>query len=257
MTDAKTAVAHKPIWLDLSSGDAAGSRDYYSKLFGWKVEVNPDPMYGGYALATVGGKNVAGIGPKMSAEAPTAWTVYVGTADAADTVKKAKAAGGGAMVEPMAVGDQGTMAILQDPSGAYFGIWQPGVMAGADLMNKAGSFSWAELSARGLDKAKPFYKSVFGWGEKTSDMGEGMTYTEFLLGGDSIAGSMEMNPMVPAQVPSYWMPYFEVDDVDKSLAKATGLGATEMMGATEFSGGRFAIVTDPQGATFGLLKQKS
>jgi len=255
MTDAKTAVAHKPIWLDLSSGDAAGSRDFYSKLFGWKVEVNPDPQYGGYALATIGGKNVAGIGPKMSAEAPTAWTVYIRTGDAADTVKKTKAAGGGVMVEPMAVGDQGTMAIIQDPSGAFLGVWQPNAMSGADVMNVANTFSWAELSARGLDKAKPFYKSVFGWGEKTSDMGEGMQYTEFLIGGDSIAGSMEMNPMVPAQVPSYWMPYFEVDDVDKALDKAKGLGSTEMMGAQDFSGGRFAIVTDPQGAAFGLLKQ--
>ena len=257
MADAKTAVAQKPIWIDLSSGDAAGSRDFYSKLFGWNVEVNPDPQYGGYALAKVGGKSVAGIGGKVSAEAPTAWTVYIGTSDAADTVKKAKAAGGGAMVEPMAVGDQGTMAIIQDTSGAFLGVWQPNVMTGAELVNAANSFSWAELSARGIDKAKPFYKSVFGWGDKTSDMGQGMQYTEFLLSGDSIAGGMEMNPMVPAQVPSYWMPYFEVADVDKSLAKATSLGATEMMGATDFSGGRFAIVTDPQGATFGLLKQKS
>ncbi|MFI5283371.1 MAG: VOC family protein [Candidatus Dormibacterales bacterium] len=257
MTDAKTAVAHKPIWLDLSSGDAAGSRDFYAKLFGWKVEVNPDPLYGGYALATIGGKNVAGIGPKAMAEAPTAWNVYIGTPDAAESVKKTKAAGGNVIVEPMAVGNQGTMVVIQDPSGAFLGLWQPDAMAGADLINVANTFSWAELSARGLDKAKPFYKSVFGWGEKTSDMGEGMQYTEFLLAGESIAGSMEMNPMVPEQVPSYWMPYFEVDDVDNSLAKAKSLGATEMMGATEFNGGRFAIVTDPQGATLGLLKQKS
>jgi len=88
MTDAKTAVAHKPIWLDLSSGDAAGSRDFYAKLFGWKVEVNPDPQYGGYALATLGGKNVAGIGPKQMAEAPTAWNVYIGTPDAAESAPR-------------------------------------------------------------------------------------------------------------------------------------------------------------------------
>jgi predicted enzyme related to lactoylglutathione lyase len=70
MAEAKTAVAHKPVWVDLSSGDAAGSRDFYSKLFGWKVDVNPDPQYGGYALAKIGGKDVAGIGPKQL-ERPT------------------------------------------------------------------------------------------------------------------------------------------------------------------------------------------
>src|SRR4029077_7051502 len=47
-------------------------------------------------------------------------------------------------------------------------------------------------------------KKVFGWGEKKSDMAEGMDYTEFLAGGESIAGGMEMNSMVPPQVPSYW-----------------------------------------------------
>src|ERR1700682_4561782 len=130
MAEAKTAVAHKPIWIDLSSGDAAGSRDFYSKLFGWKVEVAPDPQYGGYAMATIGGKDVAGIGPKQMDEAPNAWTVYIASADAADTAKKAEAAGGKVIAPPMPIGDQGTMVILQDPSGAYIGVWQPQKMAG-------------------------------------------------------------------------------------------------------------------------------
>src|SRR5229473_7020786 len=102
MAEAKTAVAHKPVWVDLATSDAAAGRDFYSKLFGWNVEVNPDPQYGGYALAKVGGKDVAGIGPKMMAEAPTAWTIYIGTPDAADTAKKAEAAGAKVIVPPMA-----------------------------------------------------------------------------------------------------------------------------------------------------------
>src|SRR4029077_13180135 len=121
MAEAKTAVASKPIWVDLSSSDAAASRDFYSKLFGWKVEVNPDPQYGGYAIAKVGGKDVAGIGPKMMPEAPTAWTVYIGSPDAANTATKAEAAGGKVIAPVMAVGDQGHMAVIQDPSGAYLG----------------------------------------------------------------------------------------------------------------------------------------
>jgi uncharacterized protein len=257
MAQAKTAVAHKPIWVDLSSSDAAASRDFYAKLFGWKVEVNPDPQYGGYALAKVGGKDVAGIGPKMMAEAPTAWTVYIGSSDAADTAKKAEAAGGKVIAPPMAVGDQGHMAIIQDPSGAYLGVWQPLAMAGSPVMGQANTFGWSELNARGVDKAKQFYKKLFGWGEKNSDMAEGQQYTEFQLGGESIAGGMEMNPMVPAEVPSYWMPYFTVADVDEAHAKATDLGATAMLEPQEFPGGRFSILRDPQGASFGLLKMRS
>src|SRR5207245_7186955 len=103
MAEAKTAVAHKPIWLDLSSSDAAGSRDFYSKLFGWKIEVNPDPQYGGYGMAKIGGKDVAGIGPKMSPEAPNAWLVYIAAAAAADAAKKAKPRGGHVLGQPRAM----------------------------------------------------------------------------------------------------------------------------------------------------------
>jgi predicted enzyme related to lactoylglutathione lyase len=205
----------------------------------------------------VAGKDVAGIGPKMMAEAPTAWTIYVGAPDAADTAKQAEAAGGKVLAPPMAVGDQGHMTIIADPSGAAIGVWQPMAMAGSPVIGEANAFGWSELNARGVEKAKSFYKKVFGWGEKTSDMGEGTQYTEFQLAGESIAGGMEMNPMVPAEVPSYWMPYFTVADVDKAHEKATGLGATAMVEPQDFPGGRFSIVSDPQGAAFGLLKMKS
>ena len=257
MAEAKTAVAHKPIWVDLSSSDAAASRDFYSKLFGWNIEVNPDPQYGGYGMARIAGKDVAGIGPQMSPEAPTAWTVYIASADAADTAKKAKAAGGNVLAEPMDVGPQGKMAIIQDPSGAALGVWQAGLMAGTLVTGEANAYGWAELNARGVEKAKPFYKKVFGWGEKKSDMAEGMEYTEFLAGGESIAGGMEMNAMVPAQVPSYWLTYFTVADVDDSYNRATEAGARTLLEPQEFPGGRFAIVSDPQGAAFGLLKMKA
>jgi predicted enzyme related to lactoylglutathione lyase len=184
------------------------------------------------------------------------WLVYIATSDAADTVKKAKAAGGTVLGEPMQVGPQGTMAIIQDPSGAVIGVWQPNQMHGSPILGKANAFGWSELNSRGVDKAKPFYTKVFGWGEKKSEMAEGMEYTEFLVNGESIAGGMEMNSMVPAEVPSYWLAYFTVEDVDKSHDKAVVLGAKELLEPQDFPGGRFSILSDPQGASFGLLKMK-
>ena len=256
MAEAKTAVAHKPVWADLSSSDAGASREYYGKLFGWKIEVSPDPQYGGYAIAKIGDKDVAGIGPQMSPEAPTAWTVYIGSQDAADTAKKVEAAGGKVVVPPMEVGDQGSMVILQDPSGAFLGVWEAKAMAGARLTGAPNTMTWAELNSRGVEKAVPFYKNVFGWGEKKSPMGEGQgEYTEFQISGQSEAGGMEMNPMVPAQVPSYWLVYFGVDDVDQAFKKATEAGGKELLAPQDYPGGRFAIVSDPQGAAFGLMKQ--
>jgi predicted enzyme related to lactoylglutathione lyase len=255
MTETMAPAVHKPIWVDLSSSDPAASREFYSKLFGWQVEVHPDPQYGGYAVAKIGGKDAAGIGPKMMPEAPTAWSIYIWSPDAAELGKKVQAAGGKVIAPPDQVGDQGTMAVFQDPSGAYVSAWQPAMMEGGLTDGQAGTLAWAELSSRGLDKAVAFYQTVFGWTTKTTPMGEGRRpYTEFLAGGASIAGATEMDPMVPAQVPSYWMAYFAVADLDASFKKAIGMGATELVAPVDYPGGRFAIVSDPQGATFGLLK---
>jgi predicted enzyme related to lactoylglutathione lyase len=254
MADAKTFVVNAPTWVDLSSTDAAGSRDYYSKLFGWKVELAPDPDAGGYALAKLGGKDVAGIGPAQSPQAPSAWMVYIGTRDADAVAKKVQAEGGKVIAPPFDVLKSGRMAVFQDPSGAFISVWQPNEMFGAEVMGKAGTYAWAELNSRGIEKAKAFYAKVFGWGEKVSPMGEGQgDYTEFKLDGQSIAGGMEMNPMVPQEVPSYWMVYFGADNVDTTHKKAVDLGAKEMLPPQDFPGGRFSILTDPQGAAFGLL----
>jgi predicted enzyme related to lactoylglutathione lyase len=257
MADTKTFVANAPVWVDLSSTDAAKSRDYYSKLFGWKVEVAPDPDAGGYALAKLNGKDVAGIGPAQTPDGPSAWMVYIGTKDADETVRKVEAAGGTVIAPPFDVLKSGRMAVFQDPAGAFISAWQPLEMQGAQLMGAPNTFAWAELNARGIDKAKAFYTKVYGWGEKESPMSEGdAQYTEFLLDGESIAGGMEMNQMVPKEVPSYWTVYFGVDDVDKGFKKAIDAGGHEMLAPQDFPGGRFAILSDPQGAVFGLLKMK-
>src|SRR5487761_347540 len=257
MAEAKTAVAHKPVWTDLATSDPEAARNFYSKVFGWKVEVSPDPQYGGYALAKAGGKDVAGITPKQMEQQPSAWTVYVGTANAAESAKKAEAAGGKIIAPAMEVGDQGHMAIIQDPSGAYIGLWQATNMHGAQSTG-ANSMGWAELNSRGFDKAEPFYKSLFGWGGKKSPMSEGKLgdYTEFQANGESIAGGTEMNSMVPAEVPSYWLVYFNVDNVDMAFDKVIAEGGKAMLSPQNMPGGRFAIVSDPQGAAFGLLKME-
>src|SRR6202011_318446 len=147
------------------------------------------------------------------------------------------------------------MAAIRDPSGAVISVWQAGAMNSAMPVGEANTFGWPELSARGVDKAIPFYQKVFGWTPKANDMGPDQPpYTEFQLGGESVAGAQEMQSMVPAQVPSNWLAYFTVADVDKSFKAATQAGARELVAPMEFPGGRFAIVSDPQGASFGLLK---
>ncbi len=254
MAETKTFVVNAPVWVDLSSTDPAASRDYYSKLFGWEAKPEADPAAGGYSVARLDGKDVAGIGGTQDPSSPSAWMVYIGTRDANALAKKVEQAGGKVVAPPFSVLDSGTMAVFQDSSGAFISAWQPNTMPGFQVMRRAGAYSWAELNARGIDKASAFYTKVFGWTTKTTPMGEGMgDYTEFQLGGESIAGGMEMNPMVPKEVPSYWMAYFGATDVDKAHEKAVSLGGKEMVPPTDFPGGRFSILSDPQGAMFGLM----
>ena len=254
MAQTMTGTANKPAWVDLASSDAAASRDFYSKLFGWNVEVNPDPQYGGYGLAKLGGSDAAGIGPKQDPNAPTAWSLYIGSEDIEALARSVTDNGGAVAVAPFDVGDQGRMAVFIDPAGAFISAWQ-GTRMGGFQTDAPNSFGWAELNARGVDNALPFYTAIFGWSIKTSPMGEGQPdYNEFQIGGKSVAGAWEMNPSVPAEVPSYWQIYFAVDDVDAAFRKALDLGAQEIFAPTEYPGGRFAIVADPQGASFGLLK---
>jgi hypothetical protein len=252
MADAATAVVNKPAWIDLGTKDPAGAREFYNKVFGWDIEVNPDPQYGGYGLAKIGGKDVAGIGGTQSPDQPSAWSIYIGTDDIEKLSQEVKDAGGAVVAPAFDVGDQGKMAVFQDPAGAFISAWQATRMGGFQTQ-AANAFAWAELNARGLDNAVPFYEKVFGWTPKTSDAG-GQPYTEFLLDEESIAGAQEIDPMVPAEMPSYWLAYFNVDDVDTTFKKAIDAGAREAMAPQDFPGGRFAIVSDPQGAFFGLMK---
>lgn len=253
MSSTVTALRNKPAWVDLATSDAAAARDFYAKLFGWSMEVSEDPQYGGYATAKLGDRSAGGIGPKQDESAPTAWSLYIGT-DAIDGLaQKVQEQGGTVVAPPFDVGDQGRMAVFQDPCGAFISAWQ-GAQMTHFVSGVTNAFGWAELNARGLETAIDFYESVFGWSHTTSPFGEGQEYTQFEVDGEPIAGAFEMSELQPADVPSYWMAYFSVDDVDGSFQKALELGAREMVAPQDMPGGRFAIISDPQGAMLGLLR---
>ena len=177
-----------------------------------------------------------------------------GAGDFEATVTRVEGAGGKVIAQPFDVGDQGRMAVLADPSGAVISVWQPANMS-QFVSGVPNAYGWAELNARGLEQAVAFYEEVFGWTHATSPFGDGQEYTQFQHDGEFIAGALEMSPVIPAETPSYWMLYFTVDDVDAAYQKALEHGGHEMVAPQDFAGGRFAMVSDPQGAAFGLLNQ--
>jgi predicted enzyme related to lactoylglutathione lyase len=204
-------------------------------------------------MARIRDQDAAGIGPKQSPDAPTTWTIYIGTDDIDGLADRVTANGGTVAAPPFDVGDQGRMAVFQDPTGAVISGWQ-GARMRSFAVNQPNAFGWAELNARGLDQAIPFYESLFGWTHSTSEAeGDSPPYTQFEADGGAVAGAMEMNPGIDASVPSYWMPYFSVADVDRAFQQALQAGGAEMVAPQHYPGGRFAIVKDPQGALFGLM----
>jgi predicted enzyme related to lactoylglutathione lyase len=243
-----------PSWVDLSTPDVDASGRFYGELFGWEVEAaGPAEETGGYAMFTLGGRNVAGVGPIMQEGQPTAWSTYVSTDDADAAVARGQQAGGAVMVEPMDVMDAGRMAFLAHPAGGMLGLWQPGRHTGAEVVNEPGALNWNELHTRDVDGAKAFLSAVFGWTYDDRAFGD-QTYSIFNLGDRGVGGIISMPPGVPDEVPAYWLAYFMVADCDATVAKAQELGATSTAPAMEVEGvGRFAPLADPHGAQFAVI----
>lgn len=247
MPDKTSYSPGEPIWVDLGSPDLAASRTFYGSLFGWTAEEgNPD--FGGYTNFELGGRKVAGLMPLMAPGQPPAWQCYVCTDDVEKTSALVAEAGGTVIAAAMQVGDLGTMAVYTDPTGAFFGVWQPALHLGTEVVGEEGTTAWIELSTRDQAAAVSFYGSVFGWTTASPE-----SYTEFQLAGQSVAGCMDTPEGVPAEVPSHWLPYFVAGDPAAKAAQAVELGASLVVPFMEFPGGTFAVVQDPHGATFGLL----
>jgi predicted enzyme related to lactoylglutathione lyase len=244
-----------PSWVDLGSPDLDASVEFYAALLGWEVPPSENvEQTGGYRRATKGGKDVAGMMPLMQEGQVPAWTTYISVEDADATAAKVREAGGMVYAEPMDVMDLGRMAIFADTTGAAFGVWQPGTFPGAGIVNEPGALAWNELGTRDTEAAKAFYTQVFGWSPADNDMGEMGTYTEWKLGEGSVGGMLDITGRVPDEVPAHWLTYFAVEDTDAAVETVKEKGGSVAFGPIDIPAGRFAVVRDPQGAVFAVIK---
>ena len=243
-----------PMWADLGTSDLAGSVRFYGQLFGWQAE-DLGEQAGHYTFFRQDGKMVGGAGPLMMPQQPVAWATVISTADAQATASAVEAAGGRALAPPMDVMGQGTIAVYADPSGAAFTAWQPSAgTRGAELVNAPNSLCWNELETRDLEGAKAFYPRVFNWGVHANPMPDGGEYVEWQVSGRSVAGAQAMGDHYPPQVPPHWLVYFAVADTDAIMGQAQALGGRVLTPPMDIPQGRFAVVQDPQGATFGVIR---
>ena len=240
-----------PCWVDVSSRDLPATVAFYQALFSW--DSFEPPGGGGYTMFLQGGKQVAAAGPAMDPNAPEAWTTYVSVVDAEATAARVKGAGGSTLAGPFDVMTAGRMAVFMDDGGAVFSVWQPGDHIGAQIVNEPNSITWNELASSDIVKSEEFYGHVFGWTSETNQMGE-MTYTEFKLDGRSIAGMLPLGPMHPPGTPPHWLVYFAVADADATIARTVELGGKSLSPAVDIPIGRFAVLADPRGAVFAVIK---
>jgi uncharacterized protein len=239
-------------WTDLATTDPGAAKTFYAGLFGWQAEDVPVPGGGYYSMQHLDGKTVAAISPQPEAQrdagVPPVWNSYITVARADDAAARAGELGGTVHAPAFDVMDVGRMAVIQDPQGAFFMVWEPKSSIGAELVNVPGALCWNELAAADIDSAPGFYEQLFGWRTEEFE-GSPMRYLT-IKNGDATNGGMREKQ---AEEPPNWLVYFAVEDIDAGIAKAGELGGSTLNGPVEITAGaRIAILRDPQGAVFAL-----
>lgn len=240
-------------WPELATTEIASAKAFYGSVFGWGSLDMPTAM-GNYTLFKLQGLDVAAayqMGPQQ--DAPPHWNAYVAVKSADASSAKAVALGGRILAGPFDVEGIGRMAFLQDPGGATFAIWQSLQHFGAGIFGEPNSLCWTELMTRDAEQATAFYSGLFNWKPEAKQT-DGFEYAEWWLNGTAVGGMMTMERAAFDDIPSHWMTYFAVDDCDAKAASAEAAGATVLSAPTDIPGvGRFAVLRDPQGATFCII----
>ena len=266
-----------PCWVDTSQPDPEAAVAFYGGLFGWDFEdTTPPGAAGKYFVARLHGGDVAAVG-SLPADAPplAAWNTYVWVENADAAAAQTLAAGGRVVADPFDVGDAGRMALLADPEGAVFRVWQAGKHRGAQIVNVPGSLNFNSLNTRDANGAKAFYNTLFGW--EVLGLGAGAEmwrlpgYGDFLAqrdpdlrkrvaesggpeGFEDVVAALQPATDDQPDVPAHWGVTFAVDDADATAAKAAELGGRVLVPPFDAPWVRMTVIADPQGATFTASK---
>ena len=239
-------------WADVTTTDQEAAKAFYTGLFGWEAEDLPVGDGISYSMMRLDGKDVAAISPQpqqqREAGVPPMWNNYVTVASADEAAERAGQLGATVHAPPFDVMSAGRMAVVQDPQGAFFMVWEPRENIGAHLVNGPGALSWNELATPDVDGAIRFYGELFGW---TTDAFENSPERyEVIKNGDRSGGGI--HELREGQGPPNWLAYFGIDDADRGVARAEELGGTKLIGPMDIGMAKIAVLQDPQGAVFAI-----
>ena len=232
------------MWCDLSSFDTAEARRFYATLFGWTFQDGQGPDGSPYFFARSGWQARAGIFemPKklQKLNLPSFWMSYIQVPSVDDAVETARGFDG-AIIElaPTAFDDQSRIALIRDPSGAGFTVYQ-----GPDLDARAGAHGghiWNVHHSGDVAVVGDFYGALFRW--SFCDRGQGVFEIRDASGA-VIAHAEQLDDALRSGF-QYWMPVFAVDDTEEAGRAAQQLGGSV---SYRFDDGR-VMLRDTQGAS--------
>jgi predicted enzyme related to lactoylglutathione lyase len=238
-----------PCWVDTMQPDPAAAIDFYAGVFGWEF-AGPGP--GGYHVAQIGGgHDVAGVGTQPEG-ASSAWNTYTAVDDLEAAIERATGAGGTLVDGPIDASPAGRLAIVADPGGATFGLWQAKDRQGAQRVNESGAWAMSQLMTPDPDAAAAFYGEVFGWTTEEFAPGAWLFRLPGYVGGEPAqpVSRETVAVMMKADGDPNWTVGFWVDDADAAAARAEGRGGSVLMPPTDDPVGRNATLADPTGAAF-------
>jgi len=238
------------IWCDLATGDPAGASAFYTEIFGWRetgaIEIDTGP----YRVFSCAGGEVAGVyempGKFQSMGLPNFWMSYIEVDDVSQAVETANRHGGKVELGPIDFFDGASVALIRDPLGAGFTVYQGPPLGTAVQTPKPGQRVWHSLHTSDAKAVMPFYESLFGWARE--ETATGSVFARDSAGG-KIAEIQELSEEVRGSF-VYWVIHFGVASVEETERRAESKGGRIASRFEDQTVGRTSLLYGPDNAGF-------
>jgi predicted enzyme related to lactoylglutathione lyase len=245
-------------WIELGTTDQPAAKSFYQALFGWTsadMPIGPDAFYNIFRLEGRDAAAAYTLRPEQRSQGvPPNWMLYIAVNSADDVAKRAAELGGAVVVEAFDVPRAGRMAVLKDPTGAAFSVWEPKENKGTGIAHVDGTLCWADLSTPDPQLASKFYSELFGWQMMTEEEDPEHDYLH-IRNGEHFIGGIPPAKFHNPKAPAHWLAYILTSNCDAIADKAKQLGGELYLAPTTVENvGRMAVVGDPQGAVFALFQ---
>jgi len=259
ITEAPTGVhtTGHVIWHDLLTNTPEASRRFYGELFGWTFE-KPGIDIGlssddDYMLIRHNGELIGGMLDVNTLERDvniSQWVTMISVADIDTAVAGVLGNGGKVLTPATNLASRGSLAVLEDPTGALFAMIQARGGDPAVSEPELNAFLWDELWTNNVSVASDFYENVFGYKQLPLPEDVGREFSALGMSDKPLVGVLA-NPFDGER--PVWVNYLRVADPAAVTEKVEQLGGRIIIDAQARPiGGQVAFVAGPSGAGIAL-----